>query len=109
MVCAALLPDCARRAISAAARSVGAHPARALPFDPERHPGATLDGVRLPSEPHLAGLVGTLLALAADEIGISRHFRADESLLEIGMDDARCLRRRIADMDRPGTHFLRPD
>src|SRR4051812_6602188 len=45
-------------------------------------------------ETHLAGFLGALLALVSDVIVERDHFGADESFLEIGVDDAGRLRRR---------------
>src|SRR3954463_5953859 len=74
----------------------------------EVHHVAVLDDVILALEPHLARFFRALLALAAHEIIEGDDLGTDESLLEVGMDHARGLRRRIAVMDRPGTDLLRP-
>src|SRR3954468_14178691 len=73
----------------------------------EVHHVAVLDDVVLALEAHLARFFRALLALAADEIGEGDDLRANEALLEVGMDYARGLRRRVAVMDRPGADLLR--
>ena len=62
----------------------------------------------LPSSRILPAVLRALLALARDEVVEGDDLGADEALLEVGVDDARGLRRRVAAMDRPRAHFLRP-
>ena len=73
------------------------------------HDVPVLHHIVLAFKPHLAGVLGALLALRDDEIVIGDGFGPDEALLEIGMDDAGGLRRGGARWDRPGTRLLRPD
>ena len=57
---------------------------------------AVVHHVLLALEPHLARLLRAVLALAGDEVGVRDHLGADEALLEVGVDDAGRLRRRVA-------------
>src|SRR4051812_35423957 len=70
---------------------------------------AVLDDILLAFEPHLAGVLGTLLTLAGDEIRIGDGFGADEALLEIGVDDAGRFRRAAAGAQGPGMRLLGAD
>jgi len=47
-----------------------------------------------------------LLALQRDVVIETNYFGADETPLEIGMNDTRCLRRSRALFDGPGAHFF---
>ena len=47
-----------------------------------------------------------MLALVADEVVERNGLGADEAALEIAVDDARRLRGGVADVNRPGAHFL---
>ena len=62
--------------------------------------------VVLAFDSHLAFFLGACFAAAGDEIGIGDRLRADEALLEIGVDNACRLWRGIALVDGPGAHFL---
>ena len=64
--------------------------------------------VFLAFETPLAGILGTLLAVAGDEIIKTDHFGADETLFEVSVNDTGSARRGVADANSPGTHFLRP-
>src|SRR5262249_9447689 len=51
------------------------------------------DDVLRPLDAHLAGVLGALLAAAGDEVLVGDRLGADEAPFEVGMDDARRLRR----------------
>src|SRR5438128_300145 len=95
-------PCCARRAVKTTA--LGGSQIKA-----EMHDVAVLDDVLRAFEPHLARILGALLAVARDEILIGDGLGADEAFLEIGVDDAGRLRRLAAPRNRPGLRFLRAD
>ena len=71
------------------------------------HDVAIFDDVVAPFEAHLAGFLRALLAFACDVVCVGDHFGADEALFEVGVNDARRLRRGAAPMQRPGTDLLR--
>src|SRR5258706_3566380 len=48
-----------------------------------------------------------LLTVQGDIVRVGDHLGADEAALEVGVDHSRRLRRRGADGDGPGAHFLR--
>ena len=54
---------------------------------------AILRDILLAFQAPFAGILGALLAVARNEILIGDDFSADETTLEVGMNDARCLRR----------------
>jgi hypothetical protein len=71
---------------------------------------AVLDLVALALDPHLAGVLGGLLAAERpDEIVVGNGLGADEAALEIAVDDAGGLRCAGAHRDGPGAGFLRAD
>src|ERR1041385_2003363 len=74
----------------------------------EMHDVAVGDDVILAFEPEFAGLAGACLAVAGDVVVVGDGLGADETLLEIGVDDAGCLRRARAARHGPGTGLLRP-
>src|SRR6476661_4197926 len=78
-------------------------------IEAEMHDVAVLDDVFRTFEPHLAGILGALLAAAGDEILIGDGLGADEALLEIRVDDAGGLRRLAAPRNRPRLRLLRTD
>src|SRR5690348_9382902 len=67
--------------------------ARGSDVEPEVDHVAVLDHVLLALQPPLARVLCSLLAVAAHEILVGDHFRADEALLEIGVDHAGRFRR----------------
>src|ERR1700761_2891108 len=67
------------------------------------------DGIILALKPELTRLARTRFAVRGDIIRISDGLGADKALFEIGVDDARGLRRLGADFNGPGTGFLRAD
>src|SRR5580704_16676301 len=73
-------------------RPPGATQAPGSDVEPEMHDIAIGDNIFGAFEPHLAGILGALLAAIGDKIVIGDRFGADEALLEIAMDDARGLR-----------------
>ncbi len=73
----------------------------------EMHHIAVGDDIVLAFEPHLAGLFGRNLAAEPVIVRIRDRLGADEALLEIGMDDARGLRRLGAARNVPGARLLR--
>src|SRR5215831_19074907 len=79
-----------------------------LDIKPEMHDVAVLDDVFAALETHLPMILRAVLAVAGDEVRICDHFGANEPLLEIGVDDARGFRGRVAVMDRPRADFLWP-
>src|SRR5579862_3338688 len=86
-------------------------PIAARPFNPsigkaEMHHVAILDDVILALEAELAGLARAGLALARDIVVVGDGLGTDEALLEIGVDDARRLRRAGAHRNRPGARLL---
>src|SRR5580658_4831842 len=70
------------------------------------HHIALFDDVFLAFQAQLSGLLRACLALEFDEVIVGNYFGANEAALEIGVDDARRLRRRGARMHRPRTHFF---
>ena len=72
------------------------------------HHVAVLDYVVAALESHLTGFLRAVLSLAGDVIREADDFGADESLLEVGVNDARRLRRGAAVPDGPRANFLRP-
>ena len=58
----------------------------------------SLDDVFLAFQPQLAGFLGALLAFVGDVVVVGDDFGANESLLEIGVNHAGCLRRGRADL-----------
>src|SRR5205085_3770695 len=87
-------------------RATWAKAARRLDVEQEVQHVAVLDDVLLAFGAHSAGLPGALLAPERDEVVERDRLGADEAALEVGVDDAGGLRRRVADVDRPGAHFL---
>jgi signal transduction histidine kinase len=79
-----------------------------LDVEPEVHDIALADDVFLALEAQFPGLLRPRLALVGDEIVVGDDFGANESMLEVRVNDARRLRRRRPRMHRPGPHFLRP-
>ena len=73
------------------------------------HDIAIAHDVFLAFQPHLAGLLGAVLAFVFDEFVESDHFGANKTFFEIGVDDARRLRRSVALVHGPRAHFFRPD
>src|SRR6185436_12860349 len=68
---------------------------------------AVAHDVLLALQAQLARFLRALLAAVRDEIIVRRHLRADEAALEVGMDDARRLRRGGAARDGPRAYLLR--
>src|SRR5579883_2028199 len=68
---------------------------------------AILHGVLRAFQAHLARLLRPLLAAGSDEIRIGDGLGADETFLEVGVNDARGLRRLRALRHCPGMRFLR--
>ena len=58
-----------------------------------------LDHVFLAFGPHLASVLGGLLTLEVDEVLEGDGLGANETTLEVGVDDARGLRCGVADVD----------
>src|SRR5258708_36709791 len=73
----------------------------------EGHHVAVADDVILALEPEFSRFTCAGFAVTRDVIVIGDRFSADEALLEIGMDDARRLRRAGAARDRPGARLFR--
>src|SRR5258706_15334265 len=73
----------------------------------EVHHVAVDDDVILALEPEFSRFTRAGFAVTRDVIVIGDRFSADEALLEIGMDDARRLRRAGAARDRPGARLFR--
>jgi len=67
-----------------------------------------LHQVILPLGPQFSDLATTLLAFVGDVVVVGRHFRADEALLEVGMDHAGGAGRLPALLDLPGPDLLDP-
>ena len=82
---------------------------RGLDIETEMHDVAVLHDIILAFGPHLARVLGGLFAAQCDEIIIGDGLGADEAALEIGVDDARRLRRLGAAMHGPGPRFLGAD
>src|SRR5260370_17099768 len=72
----------------------------------EMHHVAVLDDVIGAFEPHLAGILGALLAAAGDKIGVGDGFGPDKASLEIGVDDRGGLWRLGAAGHGPGARLL---
>src|SRR5215470_3748372 len=72
------------------------------------HDVAVGDDILLALEAKLPRVAGAGLAVERDIVAVSDRLRADESLLEVGMDDAGRGRRLGAAMNGPGAGFLRP-
>ena len=72
----------------------------------EEHYVTILDDVVLAFGPREPLLPGTLPPADAHEIPVRHRFRADEALLEVGVDDARGGRRLVAAVDGPRADFL---
>src|SRR5215472_6844510 len=81
--------------------------ASGLDIEAEMHHVAVADDVFATFEPHLTGFLSALLALVLDVVGIGDDLRANEALLEIGVNYARGLRRGAALANGPRAHFLR--
>src|SRR5262249_49855402 len=96
-----------RAATRAAPTISGACPP--LHVEAEMEDVAVLDDVLRAFEAHPAGVLGALLAVIGDEVGVGDGLGADEAFLEVGVDDARRLRRLGAAADRPGARLLRSD
>src|SRR5438105_2374997 len=75
-------------------------------IETEMHDVAVLDDVLLSFEPHLPRLFRALLAAVSDVVAVRDRFGANESLLEIRVDDAGGLWRGSADANGPRAHFL---
>ena len=73
----------------------------------EVHDVAVLDYVFLAFYGHLAGFLDGGLASQRDEVVVFDHFCADESFLEVGVDDAGGLRSLGAAEEGPGTDLVR--
>ena len=78
-----------------------------LNVEQEVHHVAILDDIFLPFPSHLSRFLRALLPFVLEELVVRDYFGADESMLEVGLDDARRLRRGVAYMDRPRADFLR--
>mmetsp|Transcript_2285 Transcript_2285/g.6728 ORF Transcript_2285/g.6728 Transcript_2285/m.6728 type:complete len:208 (-) Transcript_2285:719-1342(-) len=77
-------------------------PATALSFiSQEVHHVALGHHVVLALGPQLAALLGHLLGPALHVVSVRDRLRADETLLKVGVDHARGLRRLVARADRP--------
>src|SRR5882762_9228086 len=76
--------------------------------EPEVHYVAVAHDVVLSFQPQLARFFRALLASARDVVAVRDHLGADKAALEVGVDDARRLRRGGADLHGPRAHFLRP-
>jgi hypothetical protein len=77
-----------------------------LDVEAKVHHVSLVHDVLLAFEAPLAGILGTLLAIASDEVVEANHFGSDETFFEVGVNDTGGARRGIADADSPGTHFL---
>ncbi len=75
--------------------------------EPEMQHVAISDDIILAFETEFARLTCACLAVCGHVIGIGDGFGADETLLEIGVDHTRRLRRFGADFDRPGAGLFR--
>ena len=64
------------------------------------------DDVLLAFQAQFPGLLGSGLALVGDEILVGDDLGADEAVLEVGVNDARGLRRGRARVHRPGAHLF---
>src|SRR5579872_1722150 len=71
------------------------------------HHVAVADDVILSLEAELSGLARARLPVGRDVVRIGDGFGADETLLEVCVDDARGLRRARAACDGPGSRFFR--
>src|ERR1700689_5509071 len=78
----------------------------ALDIEAEMHHVALAHDVLLALEPQSPRLFGAVFALVCDEIVVADDLGANEPVLEVGMDDARRLRRGRADAHRPCAYFL---
>src|SRR6266851_10369369 len=74
----------------------------------EMHHVAVGDDIILAFEAQFSRLARAGFAVHGDVIVIGNRLGADETLLELGMDDAGRARRAGAAGDRPGARFLRP-
>src|SRR5476649_1285157 len=77
--------------------------------EPEMHDIAVGDDIVGAFQSHLTGILGALLAAAGDKVTVGNRLGADKALLEIGVDDARGLRRLAAVGHGPSTGLLGPD
>src|SRR3989338_7467411 len=73
----------------------------------EMHHIPILDDIRLPFLSHLPRFFGFQFRSKVNKILVRDRLGADESLLEIGVNHACCLRCRPSLMDRPRADFLR--
>src|SRR5262249_27870054 len=79
---------------------------RCLDIEPVMHDIAVVDNVLPAFEPHPSGFLRPVLPAVPDVIVERDHLGADEAALEVGVDDARGLRRRGADAYRPRADLL---
>src|SRR5882757_10636535 len=77
-----------------------------LYIEPEVHHVALADDIFLPFQPQFAGLFRSRLALVGNEITIGDDFGANEPMLEVRVNDARCLRRGRSRANGPRAHFF---
>src|SRR5690242_14612004 len=82
---------------------------KGLSVEPEMHDVAVRHDIVLAFQPQLAGIARAGLAAQGDVIGIGDGLGPDETLFEIGVNDARRRRGFGAAMDRPGPRLLWPD
>ena len=81
---------------------------RALIGEPEVQAIAVLHHIFLALQPEFPRLARARLAVEGDVVCICYRLRADEALLEIGVDDARRLRGARALLNGPGARLLGP-
>ena len=72
------------------------------------HDVAVGNDVILALEPQFAGVARARLAAARHVVVVGNGFSADETALEIAVNDAGCRRRLGAARDGPGARLLRP-
>ncbi len=79
-----------------------------LPLDVEAkmYNVAVLYHVVLALQAPATGVLGALFAIVLDEVVIADNLGADETLLEVSVDDAGGFRGGGADLHRPCAHFL---
>src|ERR1700676_5649214 len=77
-----------------------------LDIESKMHHVALADDVFLSFETQLPGLFRPSLALVRDEIVVGDDFGANESMFEVSMNHARCLRRRRPCTNGPCPHLF---
>src|SRR5687767_6924801 len=94
-----------REGRAARRREGAARPAYGSHVEAEEQDVAVLDHVLLALGAHQPLLAGGLHRAGLHEVVPRHRLRADEAALEVGVDDARRLRRLRADRDLPRAHF----